>query len=144
MAKYSDRSLSKLNGCHDDLVILFTEVIKEYDNTILEGIRTTERQQELFSQGKTELDGIVKISKHQVTEFRTKAIAVDTVPWPIDWKDLNRLYHYVGYVKGIADRLYREGKINHRIRCGADWDGDNSFKDQKFHDFPHFELIIEN
>jgi peptidoglycan L-alanyl-D-glutamate endopeptidase CwlK len=141
MPSYSNRSLFKLKGCHDDLITLFKEIIKEYDNSILEGIRTPERQQELFAQGKSKLDGITKISKHQITEYRDKSIAVDSAPWPIDWNDLNRFYHYAGYVKGVADRLYYEGKMNHKIRCGADWDGDNSFKDQSFNDLAHFELI---
>jgi len=144
MPSYSNRSLSKLKGCRDDLITLFEEVIKEYDNSILEGPRTTERQQELFYQGKSKLDGITKISKHQITECRDKSMAVDSAPWPIDWNDLNRFYHYVGYVKGVADRLYHEGRMAYKIRCGADWDGDNSFKDQSFHDLPHFELIINN
>jgi peptidoglycan L-alanyl-D-glutamate endopeptidase CwlK len=141
VANYSNRSLSKLKGCHDDLITLFEEVIKEYDNSILEGPRTTERQQELFAQGKSKLDGITKISKHQITEYRDKSMAVDSAPWPIDWNDLKRFYHYAGYVKGVADRLYNEGKMTRKIRCGADWDGDNSFKDQNFHDLSHFELI---
>jgi peptidoglycan L-alanyl-D-glutamate endopeptidase CwlK len=141
MPSYSNRSLSKLKGCHDDLITLFEEVIESYDNSILEGPRTTKRQQELFAQGKSKLNGITKISKHQITECRDKSMAVDSAPWPIDWNDLNRFYHYVGYVKGVADRLYHEGKMTHKIRCGADWDGDNCFKDQSFHDLPHFELI---
>jgi len=141
MPNYSNNSLSKLKACHDDLIILFTEVIKDYDNSILEGIRTAERQQELFAQGKSKLDGVTKISKHQITEYRDKSLAVDSVPYPIDWSDLHRFYHYAGYVKGVANRLYHEGKMTHKIRCGSDWDGDNSFKDQTFHDLPHFELI---
>lgn len=142
MASYSNQSLSRLKTCHEDLITLFTEVIKEYDNSITEGARSTERQQELFAQGKSKLDGITKISKHQITEGRSKALAVDSCPYPIVWGDLPRFYHYAGYVKGVADRLYCEGKMNYKIRCGADWDGDNNFKDQTFHDLPHFELII--
>ena len=141
MPNYSNRSLNKLSNCHDDLITLFKEVIIEYDNSILEGSRTTERQQELFAQGKSKLDGVTKISKHQITKHQVKSMAVDSAPYPIDWNNLNKFYHYVGYVKGVADRSYREGKMTHKIRCGADWDGDNSFKDQTFHDLPHFELI---
>ena len=76
-------------------------------------------------------------------------MAVDSCPYPIDWKKLDkkdkyeyyRFYHYIGYVKAIADKLYDEDKMSYKIRCGADWDGDNDFKDQNFHDLPHFELI---
>lgn len=150
MFYYSNKSKEKLESCHADLQILFNEVIKgPYDCTILEGARSTERQQELFAQGKSKLDGIKKESKHQITKERPKSLAVDACPYPIDWKKLDkgdrfeyyRFYHFVGYVKATADRLYREGKMTHKIRCGADWDGDNSFTDQNFHDLPHFELV---
>ena len=141
MPKYSKKSLDRLQTCHVDLITLFKEVIKKYDNSILEGARSTEKQKKLFDEGKSKLDGVTKISKHQITKNRNKSMAVDSVPYPIDWKDLNRFYHYVGYVKGVANTLYNQGKISHKIRCGADWDGDNSFKDQSFHDLPHFELI---
>ena len=140
---YSNRSMAKLNSCHEDIVTLMIEVDKGYENTILEGARTTERQKKYFKEGKSKLDGVTKLSKHQLTADRPKSIAVDTAPWPVDWNDLKRFYYYIGYVNGIADQLFREGKMKHRIRCGADWDGDRSFKDQSFHDLPHVELIIE-
>ena len=57
------------------------------------------------------------------------------MPYPIDWNDSDRMYMFVGFVRGMAQVM----KIP--IRCGADWDGDFSMKDQKFHDLPHFELI---
>lgn len=140
---YSAKSKDRLYTCHDDLVTLMIEVDKGYENSILEGARTTERQQQLFKEGKSKLDGVNKKSKHQVSHDRPKSFAVDTAPWPIDWNDLKRFYHYIGYVNGIADQLYREGKMKHKIRCGADWDGDRSFKDQTFHDLPHIELIVD-
>jgi len=63
------------------------------------------------------------------------SLAVDVVPYPINWNDLPRFYMFVGYVKRIADEL------GITIRCGADWDMDGWSKDQKFHDLPHFELV---
>ncbi len=145
MFYYSKNSLEKLETCHPDLITLFKEVIKGYDCTILEGHRSKERQQQLFRENKTKIDGVIRLSKHQYKE----SLAVDACPYPIDWKKLDkgdrfeyyRFYHFVGYVKATADRLYREGKMTHKIRCGADWDGDNSFTDQNFHDLPHFELV---
>jgi peptidoglycan L-alanyl-D-glutamate endopeptidase CwlK len=140
---YSARSSQKLNTCHDDLVALMLEVDRGYENTILEGQRTTERQQKLYAAGRTKIDGVLKKSKHQISPQNPKSIAVDTAPWPVDWADLKRFYFYIGYVNGIADQLYKTGVMKHKIRCGADWDGDRSFKDQTFHDLPHIELIIE-
>lgn len=140
---YSSSSLKKLNTCHGDLIVLMLEVDRFYENTILEGSRTTERQRALYLEGKSKLDGIKKLSKHQLTANRLKSIALDTAPYPIDWSDLKRFYYYIGYVNGVADQLFSEGKMKHRIRCGADWDGDRSFSDQEFHDLPHIELIIK-
>ena len=62
-------------------------------------------------------------------------MAVDVVPYPIDWKDRARFYHFVGFVRGIASQK------GIKIRTGADWDGDHLFNDQTFHDLPHFELL---
>jgi hypothetical protein len=42
---------------------------------------------------------------------------------------------------GIADKLYSEGKMTHRVRCGIDWDQDNDIDDTKFWDAGHFELV---
>ena len=39
MPKFSQDSFSKLSTCHPDLQVLFYEVIKYYDCTILEGYR---------------------------------------------------------------------------------------------------------
>ena len=62
-------------------------------------------------------------------------MAVDVCPYPIDWNNKERFYHFAGYVKGIADSM------GIKIRWGGDWDGDTVFDDQSFHDLPHFELL---
>ena len=128
MPKFSNRSKERLATCHADLQRLFNEVIKKYDCAILEGHRSNERQEELYHQGKSKLRA--GFSKHN----ENPSIAVDVAPYPINWNDRNRFYHFVGYVKGVADQLGIE------IRCGADWDGDNDLHDQTFFDLPHFEL----
>jgi len=63
------------------------------------------------------------------------SLAVDVMPYPIDWRDLYRIYYFVGYARGVANQM------GIPIRCGADWDGDFNLKDQNFHDLPHFELL---
>ena len=128
MPSFGTRSRMQLNSCHSDLQKLFEEVIKHYDCTILEGHRTEDRQNELYSQGKSKVQ--FPNSKHN----SFPSLAVDAVPYPIDWDDTRRFYMFVGIVRGIASQL----GIN--IRCGADWDGDLEVKDQNFHDLPHFEI----
>ena len=129
MPKFSDKSLRILEECHSDIQKLFKEVIKHYDCTVLCGHRSKEEQNELYRSGKSKLQ--YPNSKHN----SSPSMAIDVVPCPIDWNDFNRFYHFMGYVTGVADQL------NIKIRCGGDWDMDNSFKDQSFHDLPHFELI---
>ena len=129
MFKFSTKSKTELSTCHEDLQRLFDKVIEGYDCSILQGYRSNEEQNKLFDEGKTKLRG--GEGKHN----QAPSLAIDVVPYPIDWNDKARFYHFIGYVKGVAKGL------NIKIRCGADWDNDNSFKDQSFHDLPHFELI---
>ena len=131
MYKFGTRSTKNLSEAHPDLQALFNEVIKHYDCTVIEGYRGEDEQNKACHAGASKLK--FPQSKHN----KTPSLAVDVCPYPIDWKDKDRFYHFVGFVKGVASQM----GIN--IRCGADWDGDNDFKDQSFHDLPHFELVEE-
>jgi peptidoglycan L-alanyl-D-glutamate endopeptidase CwlK len=128
MPRFSKSSKEKLDSCDVQLQKVFEEVIKKYDCVVLEGHRSVSRQNELYRQGRSKVRG--GKSKHNAKP----SLAVDVAPYPVDWNDMNRFYHFAGYVKGVADKLGVE------LRCGADWDGDNDFKDQTFHDMPHFEI----
>ena len=128
MPQFGKTSLEKLSTCHKDLQKLFGEVVKHYDCVVLDGYRSNEKQEELFKQGKSKLRA--GSSKHNLNP----SLAADVVPYPIDWNDKNKFYHFIGYVKATADQL------GIKIRCGGDWDGDNDLKDQTFFDLPHFEL----
>ena len=65
MYKFGEKSLSRLKTCHPDIQVILNELIKIYDFNIIEGIRSTQRHQELFNANKSKLDGIIKKSKHQ-------------------------------------------------------------------------------
>ena len=128
MPSFSDASKKHLVTCDNRLQAVFFKVIKHYDCRVLEGYRSNERQEELFFEGKTKLRA--GQSKHN----RNPSIAIDVVPYPVDWKDFHRFYHFVGYVLATGHGL----GVN--LRCGADWNQNLNFKDQNFHDMPHFEL----
>lgn len=134
---YSSKSKSKLETCHKDIQLIFNEVIKTFDCTILEGHRSLERQLKLYNQGKSQINGVDKKGKHNYLPSK----AVDVVAYPINWNDTNTHYYFAGYVKGIAQILYDEGKISHKIRNGADWNCNNNIHDQNFNDLVHFEII---
>lgn len=127
--RFSRLSKKHLEESHPLLQELFSEVIKVINCRVIEGERTKEEQNRLYAAGKSKLKW--PRSKHN----STPSLAVDVVPYPIDWRDYKRFYYFAGIVKGIAYSM----DIN--IRWGGDWDSDNDFEDQSFHDLPHFELI---
>lgn len=132
MNQFSEQSKQKLESCHPELQRLFREVIKHYDCTVICGHRNQADQEEAFRTGTSTLR--YPSSKHN----SIPSLAVDVVPFPIDWKDMKRFYHFVGFVRGLASQM----GIN--VRSGLDWNGNMNFKDENFHDAPHFELIMEN
>ena len=130
MPTFSKRSKDNLATADERLQLLFNEVIKGFDCIVIEGHRSVERQNKLYKKGFSKLDGINKKSKHNYSP----SLAVDVVPYPIDWQDTNRMYYFGGYVKGVAERL------GLKIRWGGDWDNDTKVNDHRFIDLPHFEL----
>jgi len=138
MPQFGQQSVRNLYECEQPLIDLFEEVVKHYDCSIIEGIRSQEEQDKLYHAGKSKLkwpDG-----KHNVTDSQPMSLAVDVIPYPgvLDgvsiWEDLNRFYHFIGFVRGVA------AVMGIPIRCGADWDGDNNLRNQTFNDLPHIEL----
>ncbi len=138
MNSFSETSKARLKTCHKDLQILFAHVIQDYDCSIICGHRDQPEQDKAFAEGASTKK--YPNSKHN----KIPSLAVDVAPFEkghgIDWKP-RQMGYFAGYVKGIADRLFRIGVISHRIRLGIDWDSDNDIDDEKFIDAPHFELV---
>ena len=124
MYKFGRRSRERLKGVDARLVNVLNELIKMMDVTIIEGLRSAERQKELLAKGATK----VKYSKHM------EGKAVDLAPYPIDWKDRDRFYYMGGMIRGIAKQMGIE------IRFGGDWDSDGETKDNNFDDLVHIEI----
>ena len=131
MPKFSKRSKDKLRGVDTKLVNVLNEVVKYFDITIIEGLRSQERQNELVEQGKSK----TKFGKH------VQGKAVDIAPYPIDWNARDDFHYLGGFVLGIANRL------NVKVRWGGDWNASSQFKGQRttkdnnFDDLVHFELL---
>ena len=128
MPRFSKRSLKRLGTCDERLQELFKEVVKIFDCTVIEGHRSKERQNKLFDEGKT------KVRYPQGRHNKVPSLAVDIAPYPIDWKDRERFTYFAGFVKGIASSM---GMV---IRWGGDWDNDTFVHDNRFDDFPHYEI----
>lgn len=138
MNKWSKISARRLNTCHEDLQTLFNIVLQVHDCTIMDGHRNKKRQNQAFYIGNSKLKW--PKSKHN----KTPSLAVDVVPYINGESTYNReqILYFAGLVLGIANRLYIEGIMQHPIRWGGDWDRDNDFKEHKFFDGAHFELVI--
>ena len=116
--KLGTRSLQNLSGVHPDLVAVVKLAISitEQDFTVIEGIRNINRQRELVKAGKSTTMNSRHITGH----------AVDMVPWPVDWNDLERFEVISEAMKQAAEEL------DIPIVWGGDW--------KSFYDAPHFEL----
>lgn len=115
-----DRSLNRLQGVHPDLVSVVHKAaaISDLDFTVLEGLRTIERQKQLFAQRATKTMKSRHLDGHAVD---LAPMLDGQVSW--DWP----LYHRLANVVKAAAQL--EGV---QIEWGGDW---RSFKDG-----PHWQL----
>lgn len=125
----SEKSRRKLDECHLDLKIIFSRVSEVMGCEVLAGFRGEEIQNEAFRTGKSKQKW--PTSKHNTLPSK----AIDIVPYPVDWNDSSKFYYMAGVAKGIAHDL------GIKLRWGGDWDMDTDFKDQKFNDLSHFELL---
>ena len=95
MPRFGKRSRERLKGVNAKLVNVLNQLIKIMDVTIIEGVRSKERQEELLEKGATK----VKYSRHM------EGKAVDLAPYPIDWNDRERFHYMGGMVRGIGQQL---------------------------------------
>ena len=124
MPRFGKRSKERLKGVDAKLQNVLNEVVKYFDITIIEGLRSQERQNELVAQGKSK----TKFGKH------VEGKAVDIAPYPIDWQARDDFHLLGGFVLGIASQM----GVN--IRWGGDWDSDGEIKDNGFDDLVHVEI----
>ncbi len=130
MAKYKfgKRSRRRLKGVHPDLVKVVEECLHLMDISIIEGVRSIEKQRDYVKTGASK----TMKSKHLTGD------ALDLSPYPIDMKSkmgIKRHYYMAGMLRGIAHMM------DIKIRSGADWDSDGNITDQTFMDLVHIERI---
>lgn len=114
------RSLSRLEGVHPHLVEIVRRaaVISDLDFTVLEGLRTLERQKQLYAKGATKTMKSRHLTGHAVD---LAPMIGGAVSW--DWP----LYHKLAPVVKQA-----AVDVGHPIEWGGDW--------RTFKDGPHFQL----
>ena len=128
MPRFGKRSLGALDTCDERLVKIFNEVIKTVDCSVLEGHRGESRQDRFYKEGKS------KVKYPNGRHNKLPSVACDVVPYPIDWDDRERFHLFAGFVLGIAKSM------GIKLRWGGDWNMNWEVDDNKFDDFPHFEL----
>lgn len=136
MPFFSKLSLARLATAHPELQLLFNEVIKEMDCTVIEGYRDEAAQEAAFKAKKSKLH--YPFGKHN----STPSSAVDIAPFPIDWQDTQRFLFFAGFVLGVAFKLREQGLMKHKIRWGGDWNSNKVFSDETFVDLVHYEIIL--
>lgn len=132
MYKYSNSSLSKLKECHPDLIKIFEYVIQHFDNTITEGHRGEEEQEFYYQKGKS------KVKYPNSNHNKTPSLAIDSIPYPINYDDKQTISYFAGFVMGVAAFMKDTAYITNTLRWGGDWHMKNIADGW---DMPHFEII---
>jgi len=121
-------SKQKLQGVHPDLVAVVEKAIlfTKKDFTVLEGLRTVERQRQLVAAGKSKTLNSRHITGH----------AVDLAPWPVngdlDEDGILNIADWDEYYP-IADAMKQAAvDLGVDLEWGGDW--------KSFPDGPHFQL----
>lgn len=141
MGQFGRTSNQRLDTCHRDMQLIMRTAVElcAVDFGIAEGQRPVELQQKYFREGKSKVDGINIVGKHNVIP----SMAADIYLWingAASW-NAETLTYVAGFIEAIAKLLYLQGKVEHLIRWGGNWDKDGEIlTDQKFDDRPHFEL----
>ena len=135
MAEFGKKSKELLSQCHPDLQTVFNKVVEYFDCSVICGYRGEQEQNSAYN------NNFSKVKYPNSKHNQKPSLAVDVVPYPINWSDVNRMRFFAGHVVMTGEMLYEQGEISHRIRWGGDWDMDTEVNDQRFNDFPHFEII---
>ncbi len=143
MAQFSKKSMSKRDTCHRDLQVLADEVLRVHDCSFVWGHRNEQEQNKMVARKVSKLR--YPHSKHN----KYPSEAMDLVAYVPSlggqvWTVKYSLY-FAGIVCGIADLLYAQGKMKHKIRWGGNWSSkrdDPAWTKVRFYDGYHFELVM--
>lgn len=118
--KLSQKSLTRLSGLHPDLVKVVKRAVEisDMDFTVLEGLRSVERQRELVKKGASKTMNSRHLTGHAVD---LAPLTNGSVTW--DWPQYYKL-------EKIVKRAAKD--VNVTIEWGGDW--------KTFKDGPHWQL----
>ena len=104
--KLSKKSILNLKGLNPKLIelVLTASKTSPIDFAVTEGLRSTERQMELFKKGYSKCDGVKNKSNHQ-KKSDGFGYAVDLAPLPIDYDNKKRFKILSDHIKATAKKL---------------------------------------
>jgi peptidoglycan L-alanyl-D-glutamate endopeptidase CwlK len=130
MPHFGTKSKEKLSTCDPRIQSILREVIKDFDFAVLEGRRSSERQAELYAQGRTAPGPIVTYAKPGQSDHESGdklSPAVDIAPYPIDFDDRERFCE-------LAARVEQEASLQGvPMRWGGTF--------VAIEDLPHFVIV---
>ena len=140
MFKLGKRSQTRITGVQAPLRRVVERAIEltVVDFAVIEGLRTLERQQALYAQGRTTPGKAVTWT---MNSRHLEGAAVDLAPVDtsgrILWEDIAAFDQIAKAMFAAADEL------GVSIRWGADFDQDGIRRERGEHDSPHFELRFD-
>lgn len=133
-------SRERLQTVEPELAAIVERVAAWFPLTVAVGHRNEEAQNEAFRTGKSQLRW--PHSRHN--RFPSQAVDLAPLQWSaekgvfIDWNDRESFTLLAGAMMATARAL------GVRVRWGGDWNQNYVTKDERFRDYPHFELVDEN
>lgn len=121
MPKLSTKSKAKLNTCHSDLIKLIEAVAETEKCAVICGHRGKAEQEKAFASGAS------KARFGQSKHNSKPSLAVDVVPLPLDWEDIEAFEKLGEKIMAKAEEL------GIKIKWGKNFKG--------LVDYPHYELI---
>lgn len=163
MPSFGRKSESVKATLNPFLAALCDNVVEYFDISLINGLRLRPEQNRLYDLGLSQKKW--PDSKHNVKDEDAPfpdnlSMAVDVTPYPIpegwgdlrsqnafardlEWKERVKFYQMVAIFKYEWARMQKTyaGMQGYKLRFGADWDGDNDYRDQGFDDLNHIELV---
>jgi len=124
--RFSRRSLLQLESCHIVLQRLMKRVIERTDFSVICGFRNQQEQDKAYADGRSKLKW--PHSKHNTSP----SLAVDVIPFPVDWDDIDRFKELAAVVKEEWSLMTETERLRYELVWGGDW--------ATFRDLPHWEI----
>lgn len=133
----SKRSLKNLEGVHPKLISCVHRAIEitTQDFTVIEGLRTLEKQREYVARGVSKT-----MKSRHLKQTDGYGHAVDIYPY---YDGSVQVHAQFSRFKAIRDAMFRAAsELGITLTWGADWDSDGDTGDERFVDSPHFQIEL--